>query len=261
MPTDTQLLYQQAADILSGAKHGVALTGAGISTPSGIPDFRSPTAGLWEDVDPMTVASIYGFRRDPKQFYEWMRPLARLMLDAEPNPAHHALAALENMGHINALVTQNIDTLHSRAGSNRVFEVHGHMRDSTCIECFKVQNTDQDAMRRYLESGEIPRCRKCGGILKPNVILFGEQLPVTVLLAAQDVIRNCDVLLIAGSSLVVAPVSELPRQALAHNAKIIIINYERTYIDRHADVVIHEDLAQVLPRIVELLEGKGNDTI
>lgn len=248
-------LYHKAADLLRGARYGVALTGAGISTPSGIPDFRSPHSGLWENVDPMTVASIYGFRRDPRKFYEWIRPLTRLMINAKPNSAHYALADLEGRGYIRGVITQNIDDLHTRAGSKCIHEVHGHMRSSTCVECFTIQPTEGEALELFIEDGVIPRCQRCGGILKPNVILFGEQLPVKTLMDAQGMTDQADVMLVAGSSLVVAPVSDLPSRALAQGAKLIIINYEETYLDRQASVVIHDDVARVLPRIVSLLEG------
>ena len=129
---------QIAAQLLCAAHSAVALTGAGISTPSGIPDFRSPKSGLWDGIDPLIVASIYGFRENPEAFYNWIYPLAKLTLYAQPNPAHYALATLENQGKLKGVITQNIDTLHSRAGSHVVHELHGQMREATCTHCFKV---------------------------------------------------------------------------------------------------------------------------
>ena len=241
--------------MLQQARHVVALTGAGHSTRSGIPDFRSPSSGLWAEYDPFEVASLWGFRRNPERFFSWIRPLAKQMMEAEPNPAHYALADLEAMGLLKAVITQNIDVLHTRAGSEVVYEVHGHMREATCVECFRVVAT-ADFLDAFVETGKIPRCSVCGGVLKPNVILFGEALPVRVLQAAQRAARECDVMLVAGSSLQVAPAANLPEIALAHGAQLIIINYEETYVDERANVVIHDDVARVLPELVNLLESE-----
>ncbi len=256
-PPDDALrpLIERAADLLRSARYAVALTGAGISTPSGIPDFRSPRSGLWEQVDPLEVASIYGFRRDPARFFAWIRPLARLIAEASPNPAHLALARLEQMGVLKALITQNIDTLHIRAGSRVVYEIHGDMREATCVECFRTYPT-APFLEHFIATGQVPRCEHCGGVLKPNVILFGEALPVKAMQAAQRAARDCDVMLVAGSSLAVAPASDLPLVALAHGAQLIIVNFERTFVDDEAAVVIHDDVARVLPYLVHLLEDE-----
>jgi NAD-dependent deacetylase len=163
---------------------------------------------------------------------------------------------MEEMGVIKALITQNIDILHSRAGSKVVHEVHGHLREATCVECFQSYPADIFLMH-FIQTGELPRCPGCKGLLKPNVILFGEALPVKALQAAQRAARSCDVMLVAGSSLEVAPASELPRMALAYGAQLIIVNYERTYIDDKATVVIRADVAESLPYLAELLEGKS----
>jgi NAD-dependent deacetylase len=245
---------QQAADMLRHARHAVALTGAGLSTPSGIPDFRSHHTGLWDRVDPMEVASMSGFRRKPEAFFEWVRPLARTIAEAQPNPAHYALSELEAQGIIKALITQNIDMLHSRAGTQLIYEVHGHLRESTCVECFRVFPSEQ-FLSTFIETGAIPHCPVCEGILKPNVILFGEALPVKILHAAQREARECDVMLVAGSSLEVAPASELPLIAIAHGARVILINLEPTYLDDQAAVVMHGDVADVLPRLTRLVES------
>jgi NAD-dependent deacetylase len=249
---------QSAAELLHQARYAVALTGAGISTPSGIPDFRSPHTGLWDNVDVMEVASMMGFRRRPEAFFNWVRPLAYQMVRAEPNPAHYALAQLEAIGVIKALITQNIDMLHSRAGSHKLYEVHGHLREATCVECFGVYPASDGFMDRFIDTGEIPRCPGCGGVLKPNVILFGEALPVKILHASQRAARECDVMLVAGSSLEVAPASELPLVALAHGAKLILVNYEPTYVDDQADIVMHADVAAILPKLAQLLGGRSS---
>ncbi|HID86139.1 MAG TPA: NAD-dependent protein deacylase [Anaerolineae bacterium] len=244
---------QRAAELVSTSSYAVALTGAGVSTPSGIPDFRSPGSGLWEKVNPLLVASFLSFRLQPQAFYDWARPLARKLLEAEPNPAHHALAELEEMGLLRAVITQNIDGLHQRAGSKRVLELHGHLREATCLQCHKVVPA-QGLIEAFLERGEVPRC-PCGGLLRPNVVLFGELLPKGILLEAWGEAERCDLMLVAGSSLEVAPASEIPLMARRSGARIIIVNYQETCLDRLADVVIHEDVAEVLPQIVEACRG------
>ncbi len=246
---ELEKLIARAAELFSQSEYAVALTGAGHSTPSGIPDFRSPASGLWDQVDPMAVASIFAFRLHPQDFYDWIRPLARTMLEAQPNPAHYALARLEAAGLLQAVITQNIDSLHQKAGSQRVHEVHGHMREATCIRCSQVVPSDA-LLEEFLDGDQVPHCA-CGGVMKPNVILFGEQLPLDVLTAARQDTTDCDLMVVIGSSLTVEPVSDLPSMALGHGARLIIVNYEPTYLDRRADVLIHADLAEVLPRIAD----------
>lgn len=254
--TMTEQATQRAARLIREARHAIALTGAGISTPSGIPDFRSPSSGLWEKVDPFEIASIFGFKRHPAAFYTWIRPLAKLLLDAQPNPAHLALARLEQAGYLKGLITQNIDMLHTRAGSQEIYEVHGNLRAATCIECYRQYDAGP-IIARFLENGEIPRCPDCEGVLKPNVVLFGEQLPVQTFLAAQQAAQQCDLLLVAGSSLEVAPVSDFPMQAKRHGAQLIIINHQPTYIDEMATVVMRDDVAEALPRIADVVLGEA----
>jgi NAD-dependent deacetylase len=247
-----QELLDRAISLLAGASSIVALTGAGISTPSGVPDFRSPGSGLWERADPLEVASIYSFRRQPQRFYDWIRPLAVLTLQAQPNPAHEALATLEAAGRLRSIVTQNIDGLHQAAGSRRVIEVHGHLRQATCIQCYQ-RLPARPIIERFVADGEVPRCGECGGVVKPDVILFGEQLPVQALHDAQQEAKRCDVLLVAGSSLEVAPVGDLPLLARDAGARLIFVNLEPTHLDSLADVVLHADVAEVLPRLAAAL--------
>lgn len=241
----------RAAALLREAHHAVALTGAGSSTPSGIPDFRSPELGLWERADPMEVASIHAFRRNPESFYAWMRPLVKMLLTADPNPGHRALAELEAGGWLKAIITQNIDDLLQRAGAREVLELHGHLRDATCINCYRVVPS-RELLDDYLASSEVPRCTVCGGVMKPNVVLFGEQLPIGVVNAAMEHIRQADLMLIAGSSLEVMPASQLPLLVHEHSGRLIVVNFTPTYIDDVADVVIHADVAKVLPRIARV---------
>lgn len=248
---DQEQEIERAAELVRQARYMVAFTGAGHSTPSGIPDFRSPKSGLWEKANPMVVASIWSFRLKPKSFFDWVRPLADLTLRATPNPAHFALATLEQMGILKAVVTQNIDNLHQKAGSERVLELHGHMREATCIRCYNVVPAEP-MIEQYLDDGKVPRC-ECGGVFKPNVILFGEQLPIQVLNAAMEEARRCDLMLVAGSSLEVTPAAEIPVIAVDSGAKAIIVNLQPTAFDGQADVVIHGDVAEVLPSIVARL--------
>jgi len=239
---------ERTADLLCNARHAVALTGAGVSTRSGIPDFRSPGSGMWEQVDPFEVASILAFRRQPEVFFNWLRPLARLLQEAQPNAAHVALAQLEAAGIVKAVITQNIDGLHQKAGSQCVLEVHGHMRQATCIRCYRVFPAEP-YIEAFLADGRVPSCPECGNVLKPNAILFGEQLPTSVVQAAQRHIYQCDVMLVAGSSLEVIPVSDLPHIARRRGARVILVNLQPTYMDNQADVTFHADVADVLPEI------------
>jgi NAD-dependent deacetylase len=251
IPTDQlQTALGFAADLFRDAKHVVALTGAGLSTPSGIPDFRSEGTGLWARDEPLEVASLSTFRIAPERFYKWFRPLANQIFNARPNPAHTALAELEKRGHLHTIVTQNIDALHQKAGSQHVVEMHGTMQTLTCTQCYRQVNS-KDRLQTFVEQGEIPHCSKCGAVLKPDVILFGEQLPQSAWLAAQRETRQCDLMLVAGSSLEVLPVAGLPMQALDRGAHLIIVNNTPTYLNVRADVVILENVAKIIPAIVE----------
>jgi NAD-dependent deacetylase len=239
-----------AADLFRDAKRVVALTGAGLSTPSGIPDFRSEGTGLWSRDEPLEVASLSTFRTAPERFYKWFQPLASQIFNASPNPAHTALAELEKHGRLHTVMTQNIDALHQKAGSQHVVEMHGTMQTLTCTQCYQQVNS-KDRLQTFVEKGEIPCCSRCGAVLKPDVILFGEQLPQSAWLEAQREARQCDLMLVAGSSLEVLPVAGLPMQALDRGAHLIIINNTPTYLNIRADVVILENVAKIIPAIVE----------
>lgn len=246
--TRLDAFIEQAITLLKQARHAVALTGAGISTPSGIPDFRSAASGLWQLVDPMEVASIYAFRQRPESFYDWVAPHTELILHAKPNAAHVALAQLEEHGPLKCVVTQNIDMLHSKAGSDTVYEVHGHLRQATCLKCYEILDAEP-ILARFIETKQVPHCPQCGGVLKPNIILFGELLPVSVLNEAKRHVRACDLMLVAGSSLEIAPVGDLPELAKRAGANLIIVNLSETPADHLADVVINADVVDVLPRL------------
>jgi NAD-dependent deacetylase len=246
----TQAAIDFAADLFRQSKHAVSLTGAGLSTPSGIPDFRSTGTGLWSHDEPMEVASLSTFRTAPERFFEWFRPLASQIYNAQPNPGHLSLAELEKAGRIHSIITQNIDMLHQKAGSQNVIEMHGTMQTLTCTQCY-YQAQAALHLDTFVENGRIPRCPKCGHIFKPDVILFGEQLPQAAWFKAQREARQCDLMLVVGSSLEVLPVAGLPMQALDRGAHLIIINNAQTYINVRADVVISEDVAVIIPAIVE----------
>ncbi len=246
----TQFGLRSAADIIRGSQRAVVLTGAGISTPSGIPDFRSPGSGLWEHFDPFEVASLTSFRHNPENFYQWMRGLARLILDAQPNPAHFSLARLQQLGFVQTIITQNIDNLHQRAGSQNVLEVHGSLETMSCTGCYQSVRA-RDYVEAFIERLEIPHCPKCGSVLKPDLVLMGEQLPAKTWLQAIQASKTCDLMIVAGSSLEVLPVAGLPMRALENGARLILINYSHTYLDVRADVVFHEDVAGILPLIVD----------
>jgi len=239
-----------AADLLRQSKHAVALTGAGISTPSGIPDFRSTGTGLWAKEDALEAASLDTFRTNPQRFFEWFRPLAGRIFNALPNPAHQALCELESINLLKAVLTQNIDTLHGRAGSKNVIELHGTLQTLTCSQCYH-QVMAEPYLIPFLEQGTLPLCTQCGNLLKPDVILFGEQLPQAAWFKARGEAAKCDLMLVAGSSLEVMPVAGLPLQALNNGSHLIIVNNSPTYLDARADVTLRDDVADVIPAIME----------
>jgi NAD-dependent deacetylase len=250
-------LHAQAAALLARSRRAVALTGAGISTPSGIADFRTPGTGLWSRIDPEEAASIGGFMRDPSVFYDWYVDSAVAKEAALPNPAHRALAELEERGILRAVVTQNIDGLHQKAGARRVLELHGNGHTASCIDCAEQFDTDT-LIQRFQEDRQVPHCPVCGGLVKPNVVFYGEMLPFDVLQDAQHEISRCDLLLVVGSSLVVAPAAELPWLAVQNRTPLIVCNLSSTWADHYAEVVLREDVAVSLPALVQLLPSTGS---
>lgn len=241
-------VYDRAYDMIRSAKRIVALTGAGFSRPSGIPDFRSPN-GLWAATDPLKVATLESFRRDPQRFYSWLSNLVEPMLHAQPNPAHYALAELEQAGQLQAILTQNVDGLHQKAGSRRVFELHGHLRSATCTEC--ERQIPSAGLFREMQRRRVRTCN-CGGLFKPDIVLFDEALPHGLLWLAREAVATCDLLIVAGTALEVAPVCDLPLLALRNKARILLINLSPTYLDEQADLVLHADVAEALPAIVHM---------
>jgi NAD-dependent deacetylase len=212
----------QLAELLREANRVVALTGAGISVPSGIPDFRSPGTGLWEHVNPMEVAHIDAFRRDPKRFWAFYGERFQTLDAKRPNRAHEVLAELERAGLLDAVITQNIDRLHERAGSRELVEVHGTIAHSSCLRCGAQYPLDDVRSRQTADPDGIPRC-DCGAPLKPDVVLFGEYLPVDQIAKAEQLAASADLMLCIGSSLEVYPVAELPLRTLARGGRIAIL--------------------------------------
>jgi len=224
----------------------VVLTGAGISTESGIPDFRSPT-GIWAEVDPLEVASIQAFKRDPERVWGFYRARIGVLLEAEPNQGHLALAEVERRGLAQAIVTQNIDTLHSRAGSRDVIEVHGSIRAATCLDCRWTE--ELAGVLAQLEERTAPLCVHCGEILKPGVTLFGELLPSAAIERATDLARAAALMLVVGSTLEVWPVAGLPLEARS----FAVVNRGPTALDRRAELKIDGDAGATLTAVVNAL--------
>lgn len=250
IPLELQKSIERARDILSKARHAVAFTGAGISTPSGIPDFRSKGCGMWEKYSPMETASLTAFRHDPTRYWDWKRPLMLGSWNAQPNPAHYALARLEAAGLLKAVITQNIDGLHQRAGSKTVLEVHGTIETMTCPAC-KQQYPSLQFRPALEQPGGIPKCPQDGTILKPDVVLFEESLPLKTWKLAEEHSGAADVMFVVGSSLEVYPAGYLPGIAAGHGAKVIIANLSPTYMDSEAQVLLPADVAETLPVLVE----------
>ncbi len=213
-----------AKSIISG-KSNVVLTGAGISVASGIPDFRSP-GGIWDRYDINEYATIEAFYRNPKKVWGFFLEMESELLNKEPNPGHLALAQLEKLGLLDAVITQNIDSLHTKAGSKNVYEVHGSSDRLICTECYETVNRKQD-MTEANWVDNVPYCLKCNGLLKSDIVLFGEMLPQDVFNKSVEAVKKTDNLIIAGTSAQVAPVSTLP-MIMNRNAKLIEINIEET---------------------------------
>jgi len=249
----------QAADLIVQSRKIVAFTGAGISTESGIPDFRSP-GGLWSRFDPsdFTIEKFLNDEESRKKQWKFLLEGGHFTR-AEPNRAHHALARLEKWGRLRGIITQNIDNLHQKAGNDpeRVFELHGTMSHVRCLNCNR-RSPLAEIMERVAGGDESPYCADCFGILKPDVVLFGEQLPGTVLSAAIREASQCDLFLVIGSSLVVYPAAYMPAYALEGGARLVIVNLTATTYDINSHVVIHgkagEVMEKIMSRVVEKIE-------
>jgi NAD-dependent protein deacetylase/lipoamidase len=247
------MTLQRAASLLSTARSGLALTGAGVSAESGIPTFRGE-GGLWSKYDPVKVASIDAFMQDPAAYWRVSKERSAIALAARPNPGHYALTALEAAGRLSGIVTQNTDGLHQDSGSRHVIEVHGSSRTVECLNCGTREPRSEVQARLDFEMP--PRCRMCGGtFLKPTVVLFGEAMPVAAMQEAFELAQRADVMLIVGSSLAVRPAADIPLAAVRSGARLIVVNAEPTRLDPLAEVVIHGRSGEVLPEVVSLLDG------
>ena len=234
------------ANLIRERQPCVVLTGAGVSTESGIPDFRSAT-GIWAEVDPFEVASIRAFRRDPARVWSFYRERLHVLRDAEPNAAHRALAELERRGLVQAVVTQNIDLLHTRAGSQEVVEVHGSIRSAQCLGC--LWSEPADAVLAQLEQSATPSCPQCGEVLKPGVVLFGELLPAAAMERATQLAHGARLLLVVGSSLEVWPVAGLPLEARG----FAIVNRGPTALDDRALLKLDAGAGETLSAVLDAL--------
>jgi len=239
------------ADLIRGSSRTVALTGAGISVPSGIPDFRTPGKGIWEKVDPMEVAHIDAFRGDPAKFWSFYKPRFQTLGDKRPNPAHEALAELESRGLLEAVITQNIDMLHVKAGSKRVVEVHGSIRTSSCFECGETY--ELKAVAALFDESGAAICSSCSGPIKPDVVLFGEMLPAAAMAEAEQLASEADLMLCVGSSLEVYPVAGLPSVTLSRGGRLAIVTQGPTPYDSDAALKLDGDVAEELTAVVAAL--------
>lgn len=244
---------KQAAELIKNSNYIVAFTGAGISVESGIPDFRSP-GGLWEKFNPNEYATYSTFLSHPEKYWTMHKELREMVIEAQPNPAHNALATLEHeYGKLKSVVTQNVDFLHSRAGNTKVLEIHGTTQTSHCLSCDKTFYFTE--VEEMLDQGQLPpSCPKCNGLIKTNTILFGEQLPYDVLEQSREEIKAADLLIVIGSSLTVYPAAALPSIAVQTGSGLIIVNKEITPMDTYADVAIRGMAGVIMPRILTVLK-------
>jgi NAD-dependent deacetylase len=244
-----QTAAERLAKLIREASSVVALTGAGISVPSGIPDFRSPGTGLWDNVDPMDVAHIDVFRRDPERFWHFYGERFQTLEHKQPNGAHEALAEMERAGLLSAVITQNIDQLHARAGSRELVEVHGTIAHSSCLRCPAQYPIAEVRARQAADARGVPRCA-CGEVLKPDVVLFGEYLPEDALDRAERLAAGADLMLCVGSSLEVYPVAQLPAMTLVAGGRIAIVTQGSTPYDARAAVRMGGDVVDDLRAVV-----------
>jgi NAD-dependent deacetylase len=243
----------RVAELLSEAEAAVVLTGAGVSVPSGIPDFRTPGKGLWEKVDPMKVAHIDVFRRDPDRFWHFYGDRFATLGDKEPNPAHEIIAELEARGVIRGVITQNIDRLHRKAGSENVVEVHGSIEWSVCPECGARVGIER-VIEKLRAGVGTPECEACITPLKPDVVLFGELLPEEAMSEAFALASEADVMVAIGSSLEVYPVASLPGVTLENGGCLALVTQGRTPYDADAEVKLTGDVVDELDAVLEALD-------
>ncbi len=239
------------AELIRGSGCTVVLTGAGVSVPSGIPDFRTPETGLWANVDPMEVAHIDVFERDPARFWSYYRPRFQSLGDKRPNAAHEALAELERRGLIEAVITQNIDRLHRAGGSRNLIEVHGSIETSSCTRCAAVYGLDQvDAL---FDGDGVAICSSCGAAVKPDVILFGEMLSESAMARARDLAERAELMICVGSSLAVYPVAGLPQLTLERGGRLALVTMGETPYDADAELKLGGEVVEELAAVMAAL--------
>jgi NAD-dependent deacetylase len=243
---------ERLAELLRDAECAVVLTGAGVSVPSGIPDFRSPGTGLWANVDPMEVAHIDAWRRDPDRFWSFYGNRFASLYDKQPNDAHFVLAELERRGLVRAVITQNVDRLHRKAGSERVIEVHGSIDYSVCVDCGGKLSLEH-VMEQLRDGDGAPECPSCVTPLKPDVVLFGEMLPEPAMAEAQSLALEADLMVCVGSSLEVYPVAGLPAMTLGGGGRIALITQGQTPYDPDAQVKLDGDVVEELRAVLAAL--------
>lgn len=240
-------------ELILSSERAVALTGAGISTESGIPDYRSPGTGLWEKID-QSVVSLEGFKRNPSKYYEYALGLYPIRLAAKPNPAHLMLAGLEREGRLKGIITQNVDGLHQDAGSGTVHELHGSLRQTVCLACSALHPMEE-AMERVISGENPPLCPDCGGILKPNAVFFGEMLPTVPWQRSLELARKADLFIAIGSSLQVSPANTLPDIALQAGARLVVLNLMPTFFDTDAVLVVKEKIGEFSSAVTAILDS------
>ena len=245
---------ENVIELIHKSQNIVILTGAGMSTESGIADFRSPNTGLWEKVDPYEFGSINSYVANTTKNLKFMFEMGMDIFRAKPNRGHKAITKLQKMGKLKGVITQNIDGLHQKAHTKNIVELHGTANESRCIRCHKVFPITT-MINQVLQGNYSPSCEVCNGLLKPNAIFFGEPLLSETLISADKMIEDCDLMIVLGSSLLVYPAASYPDKALSLGAKLVIINIQETPIDRYADVVIHDKIGDIFPVIVEKVKN------
>jgi NAD-dependent deacetylase len=245
----------RAVEIIQSANNIIALTGAGISTESGIPDFRS-AGGLWQKYDPAEYATIQAFHASPEKVWCMLFDMVGLTRSAKPNPGHHALAELERMDLLKCIVTQNVDNLHQEAGSVNVIEYHGNVSRLECLKCGALYNDAAFSMEEVIRSATPPRCPDCSAILKPTVVFFGEMIPHEAMVRSQEAAQEADAVIVVGTSATVYPAAGIPLIAKQNNAVILEFNLETTDLTRFAtDIFIQGQAGTTLPELVRQLKS------
>ena len=245
---------EETAKLIQNSNNIVILTGAGMSTESGIADFRSPNTGLWEKVDPYEFGSINSYVANTSKNLKFMLEMGMNIFRAKPNKGHKAITKLQKMGKLKGVITQNIDGLHHKAHTKNIVELHGTANEARCIRCHKIFPITT-MINQVLRGNYSPSCEECNGLLKPNAIFFGEPLLTETLINADKMIENCNLMIVLGSSLLVYPAAHYPDKTLALGAKLVIINIQETHVDDYAEVVIHEKIGDVFPQIVEKVKN------